>query len=477
MAPCKKNIVFFHPDLGIGGAERLIIDAAVGLQDLGHKVTIFTSHCDPTHCFDEARDGTLDVRVRGNSLVPSTLLGRFWILCAILRQSHLILQITTLSTELNQLHPDLFFLDQLSAGIPLLRLLRPSVRVLFYCHFPDKLLASRGSFIKQIYRWPFDWLESWSTGCSDAIVVNSKFTRRVFSDAFPRLRDRVPGVVYPCVDTTNIKERAKGPLWKGKNVFLSINRFERKKDVGLAIRAFAGLAEQERHGSRLVVAGTERVSSFYDLTTDSCTGGYDPRNAENISYHHELEALADALHLSHATVRTAPTALAVPSNIAVLFLLSVPSAFKEALLASATLLLYTPRNEHFGIVPLEAMLAGMPVLAANEGGPVETVVDGETGWLRDARDVNAWTGIMREVGATSPTKLKEMGQAGRRRVQENFSKEQMARTLDHEMATIVTTRPVVSKLTLFALLIAVLAAALGLRKMISGDSGHPDSQI
>jgi len=52
-----KNIVFFHPDLGIGGAERLVIDAAVGLQDLGHKVTIFTSYRDKNHCFDEAKDG------------------------------------------------------------------------------------------------------------------------------------------------------------------------------------------------------------------------------------------------------------------------------------------------------------------------------------------------------------------------------------------------------------------------------------
>lgn len=47
-----------HPDLGIGGAERLVIDAAVGLQSQGHQVTILTSHCDPSHCFEEARDGT-----------------------------------------------------------------------------------------------------------------------------------------------------------------------------------------------------------------------------------------------------------------------------------------------------------------------------------------------------------------------------------------------------------------------------------
>ena len=53
----EKNIIFFHPDLGIGGAERLVIDAAVGLQNIGHNVVIFTSHCDHSHCFDEARDG------------------------------------------------------------------------------------------------------------------------------------------------------------------------------------------------------------------------------------------------------------------------------------------------------------------------------------------------------------------------------------------------------------------------------------
>ena len=54
-----KNIVFVHPDLGIGGAERLVIDAAVGLQSLGHKVTVLTSYRDTNHCFEEARDGKL----------------------------------------------------------------------------------------------------------------------------------------------------------------------------------------------------------------------------------------------------------------------------------------------------------------------------------------------------------------------------------------------------------------------------------
>lgn len=48
---------------------------------------------------------------------------------------------------------------------------------------------------------------------------------------------------------------------------------------------------------------------------------------------------------------------------------------------SATALLFTPRNEDFGMVVLEAMAAGTPVLAVDAGGPRGTVEHGVTGWL------------------------------------------------------------------------------------------------
>ena len=38
------NILFLHPDLGIGGAERLVVDAAVAAQRRGHTVRIVTNH-------------------------------------------------------------------------------------------------------------------------------------------------------------------------------------------------------------------------------------------------------------------------------------------------------------------------------------------------------------------------------------------------------------------------------------------------
>ena len=114
-----------------------------------------------------------------------------------------------------------------------------------------------------------------------------------------------------------------------------------------------------------------------------------------------------------------------------LFLLSVPNTLKDMLLKSAKLLIYTPSNEHFGIVPLEAMLAGIPVLAANTGGPLETVVDGKTGWLCPPDEVENWTAVMNNVlHRMSDKDIKIMGKAGTERVKKEFSDVKMAERLD-----------------------------------------------
>ncbi|KAL8669453.1 MAG: hypothetical protein Q9168_005959 [Polycauliona sp. 1 TL-2023] len=437
-ASAPKSIVFFHPDLGIGGAERLILDAALALQSQGHKITIFTSHCDPTHCFDEARDGTLDVRVRGNTIFPATLLGRFKILFSVLRQLHLIIAITFLG-ELARLKPDAFFIDQLAAGIPFLRWRWPTTPILFYCHFPDLLLVqNRSKWWKRIWRLPFDGLEGWGMKGADKIVVNSDFTKRVVEEVWPALARKKDGalaigVVYPCVDTRGKAKgeetksekvganTQEGQLWKGKKIILSINRFERKKNIALAIHAFHGLSSSDRQGVRLVVAG-----------------GYDPRVEENVRYHNELVKLSESLGLRSATAKNVVTALKIPDDIEILFLLSVPAQLKTMLLSAARLLVYTPTNEHFGIVPLEAMLAGVPVLAADSGGPLETVLEGQTGWLRSAEDVDRWTEVMQKVlHGLSEEKLRTMGMAGKRWVKSEFSETKMADRLDEEITWMV----------------------------------------
>ena len=73
------------------------------------------------------------------------------------------------------------------------------------------------------------------------------------------------------------------------------------------------------------------------------------------------------------------------------------------------------------------MLAGVPVLASDSGGPRETVVDGATGWLRDAGDVPQWTAVLDwALNDRSGGMRERMGGAGAERVRAGFGRGSMA---------------------------------------------------
>lgn len=171
---------------------------------------------------------------------------------------------------------DIFIIDQLPACVPILKTLGEQFaqgggkqRILFYCHFPDQLLARRNEgnlilrLLKEAYRYPLDWFEGWAMSASDKVVANSNFTRGVVKRVFGSERLGDVKIVYPCVDTKEPVSSQKqaetevvnGELWGGKKILLSINRFERKKGIDLAIRAYNGLSKDDRKGTRLVIAG------------------------------------------------------------------------------------------------------------------------------------------------------------------------------------------------------------------------------
>ena len=108
------------------------------------------------------------------------------------------------------------------------------------------------------------------------------------------------------------------------------------------------------------------------------------------------------------------------------------------------------------------MLAGVPVLAANSGGPLETVLDPETGWLRDVEKVEQWTDVMKMVlDEMSEEQLRQMGADGKRRVREEFSATKMAKRLDDELEAMVKARRVLAtELGDVALSIPVLAGCI-----------------
>jgi glycosyltransferase involved in cell wall biosynthesis len=94
------------------------------------------------------------------------------------------------------------------------------------------------------------------------------------------------------------------------------------------------------------------------------------------------------------------------------------------LLRASDLFVHPSREEGFSNAILEAMAAGLPVVACDVGGNPEAVTDGETGRMVPSRDAAAFASAIAEFLA-DPEKRKAMGEAGRRRAIERFSLDRM----------------------------------------------------
>ncbi len=145
----KMKVTIVHLDLGIGGAEQLIVSIASALLKLGHEVTILTSHHDNKHCFEETKPDGIDVHlsslpkiiilagILGNCIqvygdwLPRHIFGKGTAFCAIIRMFFLALMLVLFYRS----QSEVVFIDGVSAPVPLMRLC--GLKVLFYCHFPD----------------------------------------------------------------------------------------------------------------------------------------------------------------------------------------------------------------------------------------------------------------------------------------------------------------------------------------------------
>ena len=81
--------------------------------------------------------------------------------------------------------------------------------------------------------------------------------------------------------------------------------------------------------------------------------------------------------------------------------------------------------EGFGLVLLEAMAAGRPIVASRVATIPEVVLDGETGILVPPGDPMALADAPGRTGATIRARARQLGEAGRQRLREHFSIEKM----------------------------------------------------
>jgi alpha-1,3/alpha-1,6-mannosyltransferase len=176
-----------------------------------------------------------------------------------------------------------------------------------------------GGKAKQLYRFFLDNIEEFTTGCADMILVNSEFTKSVFRESFTRLAALPITTMYPvltCLEDEqadnentddslfyiphiphipNIPHSSKFNRSKCK-VFVSLNRYERKKNVVLALDALAVLKtllrshkQQGERGERVILV---------------VAGGYDRRVLENMEYLevYKLYSIHYTLYTIHCTL-------------------------------------------------------------------------------------------------------------------------------------------------------------------------------
>lgn len=448
------HIVFIHLDLGIGGAEQLVLQLATASQDLGYKVDIVTTRCDQDHCFaavQKSANGRLadNVFVYGRWIPPNVFGGIATAFMSTIRMMYLTYKVACSADSIHRT-ADIVVVDVLPTALPLVLTWMPRSGILFYCHFPDKLLLRDAvaptststpkrifRVAKGFYRQLLDALEERTMALADTLVVNSRFTLGQVERHFPTLsphsqqeddnahqnggRKRYPyEVLYPALDTSMMVQANNEAKNRLTSPIVSLNRYERKKNIGLLLEAYAYLMQR----------GDKSLGQ--SLPPLIIAGGYDTQNVENVEYRGELGALAQKLCIPefkrkcNSYKKDDVDVPPPPPAGHVEFRLDISDFERATLFQTSLCVVYTPDKEHFGIVPLEAMFAGTPVLAVNSGGPTETVIDGNrdenhnrsTGFLCEPTPEAFGEALLRWI--ESPELATAMGRRGRQHVEQTF---------------------------------------------------------
>ena len=201
---------------------------------------------------------------------------------------------------------------------------------------------------------------------ADAIVVNSVAVKSRFARLLPRAGTRAL-VVYPGVDASAFAPAASPCEVTRSPVVLFAGRLVKRKGLGVAIDAVR-LLRRTHPGAVLLVVG-----------------GKGPRGSDPVVY---------AGKVSHERM---------------------PGMYSRA----DVLICPSQQFEAFGLVNVEAMAQGLPVVASRIGGIPEVVQHGVTGYLvRTYRSPAAFAASLRL--ALSPSRRSHLGSAGRRAAMERF---------------------------------------------------------
>ena len=329
-----KRVALYYPWIYLrGGAERVVLEIVRRSQ---HRYTVFTNHVDYEQTYPEFR-----------SLQNLVVLDRVPLERSFGRVLRAAATIARQKLDLREFDALLVASEGLGDFITFRNRARP---ILCFCHTPARPVYD------PVYRRV--WLERHPHARLPLAVFAALYGaltrlawrnyRRVFVNS-RECRDRVAAgrlcpldrveILHPGVDIA-----AERPTVTLARYFLCAGRIKWTKNVALAIDAFRAFQQSAGAGCdwRLVIAGS-----------------VDERSRDYLA---DLQRRA-------------------AGDTAITFQMNPSTVELEALYDRCYALVFPSLNEDWGIVPLEAMAHGKPVLAVNSGGPTESVVDGETGFL------------------------------------------------------------------------------------------------
>lgn len=380
------KVAMYYPWVYLtSGVERMIVELVKRSE---HRWTIFTNHFDRRQTFPELLD--MDVvelpRISVKRSYASVAAGA--------------LRVMTQKLDLSDYDALLVH----SEGIgDLITFRNHQVPTFCFCHTPLRPVFDpvyRQTYLEgHPHKWPalmtfstlFRWLDRLAWRYYDRVFCNSgEVWRRALRGGLAP-PDKLE-ILYPGIDTGRMQ-----PSWHYEPYFLVPGRIKWTKNVQLGIRAFKRLkaTRPDLAGFQLVIAGIVDTKSH--------------------AYYRELQALAGSAPDIRFVVH--------PSD-EVLF----------GLYRHCWSIVFTSLNEDWGLVPLEGMAFGKPVIAVHGGGPRESVVDGVTGFLLDPTP-GAFAEAMAMM-ATQPQLTWQMGKAAHEHAQQ-FDWSHFVRRIDSYITGLV----------------------------------------
>ena len=224
-------------------------------------------------------------------------------------------------------------------------------------------------------------------GSARVLPVSHELARQLGTDGVVMLPNSVDTAAFATVSAGRDDARRRLGVTDGDCLALMVGTLSRQKGVHLGLRACAAVAREHPALTAVVVGGGPMLEEL------------------------EREAREAAPHLRVSFVGPVPHAEVAPYyGAADIFLF--PSLRQEGLPTSV----------------LEAMAAGLPVVAMRAGGTPTAVVDGETGFLVTLGDLRAFTAALRRLVADSDRRH-AMGRAGHARAVREFDRVVVVRRL------------------------------------------------